>query len=153
MTNITTRVVGSRRWLELGMNSYLAVARGSENEAMMAIIEYKATPTPSPSCWQGLTFDSGGISIKPADGMDEMKYDMGGAARARHHARPGPVAAAHQRHRRAGGLREHAGGNAYRPGDILTTMSGQTVEVLNTDAEGRLVCDALTCGTATIPRP
>ncbi|MCR6554051.1 leucyl aminopeptidase, partial [Aeromonas sp. CPF2-S1] len=80
--NITTRVVGEQEMAELGMNSYLAVARGSENEAMMAIIEYKGNADAKPIVLvgKGLTFDSGGISIKPADGMDEMKYDMGGAA-------------------------------------------------------------------------
>ena len=95
---------------------------------------------------KGLTFDSGGISIKPADGMDEMKYDMGGAASVL-----GTMHALAQLQLPINvigvlaGCENMPGGNAYRPGDILTTMSGQTVEVLNTDAEGRLVlCDALT---------
>lgn len=146
--NITTKVVGEQEMAELGMNSYLAVARGSENEAMMAIIEYKGHPEAKPIVLvgKGLTFDSGGISIKPADGMDEMKYDMGGAASVlgTMHALAelqlpinviGVLA----------GCENMPGGNAYRPGDILTSMSGQTIEVLNTDAEGRLVlCDALT---------
>jgi leucyl aminopeptidase len=133
---------------ELGMNSYLAVARGSENEAMMAIIEYKGNADAKPIVLvgKGLTFDSGGISIKPADGMDEMKYDMGGAASVL-----GTMHALAQLQLPINvigvlaGCENMPGGNAYRPGDILTTMSGQTVEVLNTDAEGRLVlCDALT---------
>jgi leucyl aminopeptidase len=140
--------VGEQEMAELGMNSYLAVARGSENEAMMAIIEYKGNADAKPIVLvgKGLTFDSGGISIKPADGMDEMKYDMGGAASVlgTMHALAelqlpinviGVLA----------GCENMPGGNAYRPGDILTSMSGQTIEVLNTDAEGRLVlCDALT---------
>ena len=146
--NITTKVVGEQEMAELGMNSYLAVARGSDNEAMMAIIEYKGHPDAKPIVLvgKGLTFDSGGISIKPADGMDEMKYDMGGAASVL-----GTMHALAQLQLPINvigvlaGCENMPGGNAYRPGDILTSMSGQTIEVLNTDAEGRLVlCDALT---------
>ena len=146
--NITTKVIGEQQMAELGMNSYLAVARGSENEAMMSIMEYKGHPDAKPIVLigKGLTFDSGGLSIKPADGMDEMKYDMGGAASVlgTMHALAdlqlpinviGVLA----------GAENMPDGKAYRPGDILTSMSGQTIEVLNTDAEGRLVlCDALT---------
>src|SRR5690606_29769872 len=114
----------------------------------MAIIEYKGNADAKPIVLvgKGLTFDSGGISIKPADGMDEMKYDMGGAASVL-----GTMHALAQLQLPINvigvlaGCENMPGGNAYRPGDILTTMSGQTVEVLNTDAEGRLVlCDALT---------
>jgi leucyl aminopeptidase len=146
--NITTKVIGEQEMAELGMNSYLAVARGSDNEAMMAIIEYKGNGDAKPVVLvgKGLTFDSGGISIKPAEGMDEMKYDMGGAASVL-----GTMHALAQLQLPINvigvlaGCENMPGGNAYRPGDILTTMSGQTVEVLNTDAEGRLVlCDALT---------
>ncbi|MBL1376788.1 leucyl aminopeptidase [Zobellella iuensis] len=148
--NISTRVIGEQEMAELGMNAYLAVARGSHNEAMMAVIEYKGNPDagarPIALVGKGLTFDAGGISLKPADGMDEMKYDMGGAASVlgTMHALaelqlPINVVAV------LAGCENMPDGNAYRPGDILTTMSGQTVEVLNTDAEGRLVlCDALT---------
>ena len=146
--NITTKVIGEQEMAELGMNSYLAVARGSENEAMMAIIEYKGNADAKPIVLvgKGLTFDSGGISIKPAEGMDEMKYDMGGAASVL-----GTMHALAQLQLPINvigvlaGCENMPGGNAYRPGDILTSMSGQTIEVLNTDAEGRLVlCDALT---------
>lgn len=146
--NITTKVIGEQEMAELGMNSYLAVARGSENEAMMAIIEYKGNTDAKPIVLvgKGLTFDSGGISIKPAEGMDEMKYDMGGAASVL-----GTMHALAQLQLPINvigvlaGCENMPGGNAYRPGDILTSMSGQTIEVLNTDAEGRLVlCDALT---------
>ncbi|MCP3291793.1 leucyl aminopeptidase, partial [Aeromonas hydrophila] len=146
--NITTKVIGEQEMAELGMNSYLAVARGSDNEAMMAIIEYKGHPDAKPIVLvgKGLTFDSGGISIKPAEGMDEMKYDMGGAASVL-----GTMHALAQLQLPINvigvlaGCENMPGGNAYRPGDILTSMSGQTIEVLNTDAEGRLVlCDALT---------
>ncbi len=146
--NITPQVIGEQQMAELGMNSYLAVARGSENEAMMSIMEYKGHPDAKPIVLigKGLTFDSGGISIKPADGMDEMKYDMGGAASVlgTMHALaelklPLNVVGV------LAGAENMPDGKAYRPGDILTSMSGQTIEVLNTDAEGRLVlCDALT---------
>ncbi len=145
---ITTRVIGEQQMAELSMNAYLAVARGSSNEAMMSIMEYKGHPDAKPIVLvgKGLTFDSGGISIKPAEGMDEMKYDMGGAASvlgtmtALAELKPpinviGVLA----------GAENMPDGKAYRPGDILTSMSGQTIEVLNTDAEGRLVlCDVLT---------
>ncbi len=82
--NITTRVIGEQQMKELGMNAYLAVGAGSHNESLMSVIEYKGNPDtdarPIVCCGKGLTFDSGGISIKPADSMDEMKYDMCGAA-------------------------------------------------------------------------
>ncbi len=146
--NISTKVIGDQQMAELGMNAYLAVARGSENEAMMSIIEYKGHPDAKPIVLigKGLTFDSGGISIKPADAMDEMKYDMGGAASVL-----GTLYALAELKLPLNVIGILAGaenmpdGNAYRPGDILTSMSGQTIEVLNTDAEGRLVlCDVLT---------
>ncbi|EIR14267.1 cytosol aminopeptidase family, catalytic domain protein [Yersinia pestis PY-08] len=116
----------------------------------MSVIEYKGNPNkdakPIVLVGKGLTFDSGGISIKPAEGMDEMKYDMCGAATVYGVMR---VVAELQLPLNVvgvlAGCENMPGGRAYRPGDILTTMSGQTVEVLNTDAEGRLVlCDALT---------
>ncbi|MFP1944822.1 leucyl aminopeptidase [Lonsdalea quercina] len=148
--HITTRVIGEQQMKELGMNAYLAVGQGSQNESLMSVIEYKGNPDadakPIVLVGKGLTFDSGGISIKPADSMDEMKYDMCGAATVYGVMRMaaelelplniiGVLA----------GCENMVDGRSYRPGDILTTMSGQTVEVLNTDAEGRLVlCDALT---------
>ena len=141
-------MIGEQQMAELGMNSYLAVARGSENEAMMSIMEYKGHPDAKPIVLigKGLTFDSGGLSIKPAEAMDEMKYDMGGAA-----AVLGTMHALAELKLPLNVVGVLAGaenmpdGKAYRPGDILTSMSGQTIEVLNTDAEGRLVlCDALT---------
>ncbi|MBI2380443.1 MAG: leucyl aminopeptidase [Gammaproteobacteria bacterium] len=133
----------------LSMGSFLAVARGSEQPAKLILMEYKGgKPDEKPIVLvgKGLTFDSGGISIKPGEGMDEMKYDMGGAAgvfgtmKALAELKlPLNVIAA------IGATENMPGGNAYRPGDILTSMSGQTIEVLNTDAEGRLVlCDVLT---------
>lgn len=148
--SIKTTIIDEKQMKKLKMNSYLAVSRGSENPAFMSIIEYKNAPKsdakPIVLVGKGLTFDSGGISIKPAASMDEMKYDMGGAASVY-----GTMKALAELDLPINVIGVLAGcenmpdGNAYRPGDILTTMSGKTVEVLNTDAEGRLVlCDALT---------
>lgn len=147
---LSTRVIGEEQMKELGMLAYLAVGQGSRNESLMSVIEYKGNPDPEARpivlVGKGLTFDSGGISIKPADSMDEMKYDMCGAATVYGVMRV--VAELRLPLNVIGilaGCENMPGGNAYRPGDILTTMSGQTVEVLNTDAEGRLVlCDTLT---------
>lgn len=148
--NITTTVLDEKEMAALQMNAYLAVSRGSENDAYLSIIEYKGSPNPAAKpivlVGKGLTFDTGGISIKPSDAMDEMKYDMGGAASVY-----GTMKAIAEMKLPLNVIGVLAGcenmpdGNAYRPGDILTTMSGLTVEVLNTDAEGRLVlCDTLT---------
>lgn len=148
--SITSKIIGEEEMEKLGMTSYLAVGRGSRNESMMSIMEYKGNPDvdakPIVLVGKGLTFDSGGISLKPGEAMDEMKYDMCGAASVFGTMKalaklelPINVVAV------LAGCENMPGSNAYRPGDILTTMSGQTVEVLNTDAEGRLVlCDALT---------
>ncbi|GIU41218.1 leucyl aminopeptidase [Shewanella colwelliana] len=147
---LTVSTVGEEQMAKLGMNSYLAVGRGSDNESIMTVMEYKgavdSTEKPIVLVGKGLTFDSGGISLKPGEGMDEMKYDMGGAA--------GVIGAMKALCELKlpinvvgilAGCENMPSSNAYRPGDILTTMSGQTVEVLNTDAEGRLVlCDVLT---------
>ncbi|MDP8174893.1 leucyl aminopeptidase [Phocoenobacter skyensis] len=149
-STISTTVIDEKQMADLKMNSYLAVSRGSENPAYMSIIEYKNASNPDTKpivlVGKGLTFDSGGISIKPSAAMDEMKYDMGGAASVY-----GTMKALAELQLPLNVIGVLAGcenmpdGNAYRPGDILTTMSGKTVEVLNTDAEGRLVlCDALT---------
>jgi leucyl aminopeptidase len=147
---VTTKIIGEEEMEKLGMTSYLAVGRGSHNESMMSVIEYKGTEDPEAKSivlvGKGLTFDSGGISLKPGAAMDEMKYDMCGAASVFGTMKalaklnlPIKVVAI------LAGCENMPGSNAYRPGDILTTMSGQTVEVMNTDAEGRLVlCDALT---------
>ncbi|MFQ3197796.1 MAG: leucyl aminopeptidase [Paraglaciecola sp.] len=148
-TNLHIDSVNEKQMEGLGMHSYLAVGRGSANESIMTIMEHKGGPAdqdPIVLVGKGLTFDSGGISIKPGEAMDEMKYDMGGAA--------GVLGAMHTISALnlpinvvgiLAGCENMPDANAYRPGDILTTMSGQTVEVLNTDAEGRLVlCDALT---------
>lgn len=147
---ITTTIIDEKQMAELGMNAYLAVSRGSENPAYLSIIEYKNHPNPDAKpivlVGKGPTFDSGGISIKPSEAMDEMKYDMGGSASVY-----GTIKAIAEMGLPLNVIGVLAGcenmvdGNAYRPGDILTTMNGLTVEVLNTDAEGRLVlCDTLT---------
>ena len=147
--NVKVNLVGEKEMEELGMHSFLAVGRGSANESVMSVIHYNGAPedkAPIVLVGKGLTFDSGGISIKPGEAMDEMKYDMGGAA--------GVIGAMRALVEMQlpiyvigilAGCENMPSSNAYRPGDVLTTMSGQTVEVLNTDAEGRLVlCDALT---------
>ena len=147
---IKTTIVGEAEMEKLGMGAYLAVSRGAHNEAKLAIMEYRHHPNPNAKpivlVGKGLTFDAGGISLKPAADMDEMKYDMCGAASVY-----GVMNALAQLQLPLNVIGVMAGcenlpdGNAYRPGDILTTMNGLTVEVLNTDAEGRLVlCDTLT---------
>jgi leucyl aminopeptidase len=132
----------------LGMGALLAVAKGSHEPPKLIEIHYHgATKTqPIVLVGKGITFDSGGISIKPANGMDEMKYDMAGAASVLGTIKTcamlglpinviGLLACAENM----------PGGGAVKPGDIITTLSGQTVEIINTDAEGRLVlADALT---------
>lgn len=149
-SSITTTVLGEKQLADLGMNAYLAVGQGSNNESKLTIMEYKgqsnSSAKPIVLVGKGLTFDSGGISIKPAASMDEMKYDMCGAA---------TVFGVMQTIARLklpinvvglmAGCENMPSASSYRPGDIIKTMSGQTVEVINTDAEGRLVlCDTLT---------
>lgn len=146
---LSVQAIDEKEMQDLGMHAYLAVSQGSKNEALMSILEYKGSADPDSRpivlVGKGLTFDSGGISIKPAAAMDEMKYDMCGAA-----AVYGVMCVVAQLNLPLNIIGVLAGcenmpdGGAIRPGDVLTTLSGQTVEVLNTDAEGRLVlCDAL----------
>ncbi|MCJ8274373.1 MAG: leucyl aminopeptidase, partial [Psychrosphaera sp.] len=146
---ITTNIIDEAQMNDLGMHCYLAVGRGSVQESKMSIIHYSGADesvAPIVLVGKGLTFDSGGISLKPGEAMDEMKWDMGGAAGV--YGTMHALAELNLNINVIGvlaGCENMPGGNAYRPGDVLTTMSGQTVEVLNTDAEGRLVlCDALT---------
>ena len=134
---------------KLGMGSLLSVADGSRQPPKLIIIEHHGGPKkqkPVVLIGKGITFDTGGISLKPAAEMDEMKYDMSGAGSVF-----GTLRAAAQMKLPLNviGLipttENMPGGNATRPGDIVTSMSGQTIEILNTDAEGRLIlCDALT---------
>ena len=127
----------------LGMNALLGVAQGSAHEARMVVMEWKggkAGERPLAFIGKGVTFDTGGISIKPAQGMEDMKGDMGGAAcvaglmmaLAKRKAKVNAVGA-------IGLVENMPDGKAQRPGDVVTSMSGQTIAVLNTDAEGRLV--------------
>ena len=142
-------VLDAKRIAALGMGSFLAVAQGSDEAPRFIVMHYQGaakTAKPLVLVGKGITFDSGGISIKPAGEMDEMKFDMGGAAsvvgamRAVSQLKPainviGVIVA----------CENMPSGKALKPGDVVTSMSGQTIEVLNTDAEGRLVlCDALT---------
>ncbi len=133
---------------KLGMGALLAVARGSRQPPKLIVLEYRGLKDEKPVALvgKGITFDSGGISIKPADKMDEMKFDMCGAASVL-----GTLAACAELQLPVNVVgivpttENLPGGNATRPGDIVTSMSGQTIEILNTDAEGRLIlCDALT---------
>lgn len=131
-----------------GMGALLGVAQGSSREARLLVMRWNGGGDREAVAFvgKGVTFDTGGISIKPAAGMEDMKWDMGGAA-----AVAGTMKALALRKAKANvigvcGLVENMpSGDAQRPGDVVTTMSGQTVEVINTDAEGRLVlCDAIT---------
>jgi len=146
---LDVKVLGEAEMKKLGMGAFLAVSLGSEHEGQLVVMEYrggKKSEAPVVLVGKGITFDTGGISLKPGAGMDEMKFDMCGAA-----AVLGVMTALVE-----AGLAVNVvgvmacaenmpSGRATRPGDIVTTMSGQTVEILNTDAEGRLVlCDALT---------
>ena len=154
---LDVEVYDEKKLAELGMGSFLAVAQGSAQPPRLIVMNYqggKKKEQPYVLVGKGITFDTGGISIKPSAGMDEMKFDMCGAASV------------------FGTLRavlelklpinlvcilacaeNMPSGTATRPGDIVTTMSGQTVEILNTDAEGRLVlCDALTYAERFNPR-
>lgn len=134
---------------KLGMGSFLAVAKGSEEPPRFIVARYNGAPkseAPVVLVGKGITFDSGGISLKPGAEMDEMKYDMGGAA-----AVLGTLRAIVELKPKLNlvcvipSCENLPSGTALKPGDVVTSMSGQTIEVLNTDAEGRLIlCDALT---------
>jgi leucyl aminopeptidase len=132
---------------KLGMGALLGVGQGSEQPSRLLAIRWNGGGGEKPTVFvgKGVTFDTGGISLKPGPGMEDMKWDMGGAG-----AVAGAMLALVKRKAKANvigvvGLVENMpDGKAQRPGDIVTSMSGQTIEVLNTDAEGRLVlCDAL----------
>jgi len=134
---------------KLGFGSLLAVARGSVNKPRLIALQYKGGSEgdqPYALVGKGVTFDSGGISLKPGAGMEEMKFDMGGAAGVL-----GAFVAAVKMGLKLNlvcvvpSVENMPGGDSYRPSDVLTSLSGLTIEVLNTDAEGRLIlCDALT---------
>jgi leucyl aminopeptidase len=146
---LNVKIVEEDEMKELGMDSFLSVSRGSRQPAKLIVIEYQGSNVrnkPIVLVGKGLTFDAGGISLKPAAGMDEMKYDMCGGA-----AVIGTLLAAvkMQLPLNIVGLipasENLPDGDANKPGDIVTSMSGKTIEILNTDAEGRLIlCDTLT---------
>ena len=148
-TGITVRVLDDAEMTALGMGALLGVAQGSVRPARILAMEWNggaAGERPTAFVGKGVTFDTGGISLKPAAGMEDMKWDMGGAG-----AVAGAMLALARRKAKANvvgicGLVENMpDGKAQRPGDVVTSMSGQTIEVINTDAEGRLVlCDAIT---------
>ncbi len=145
---LDVEVLEAKQLEALKMGSLLAVAKGSVQPPRLIVLKYKGAGKAAPVVLvgKGITFDSGGISIKPGSAMDEMKFDMCGAASVLGTMRAlaelklkinvvGVVAA----------CENMPSGNAAKPGDIVTSMSGQTIEILNTDAEGRLIlCDALT---------
>ena len=149
LPKIKVDIFGPKEVEKLGMGSFIAVARGSSEPLRFIVLRYSGAAkaqAPVVLVGKGITFDTGGISIKPAGEMDEMKFDMCGAAavlgtfRALAELKPainvvGLIPA----------CENMPDGSAVKPGDVVTSMSGQTIEILNTDAEGRLVlCDALT---------
>ena len=148
-SGISCEVLGPKEVAKLGMGSFMAVAQGSSEPLRFIVLKYQGgakTEAPVVLVGKGITFDTGGISIKPAPEMDEMKFDMGGAAsvlgvfKSLSLLKPklnvvGLIPA----------CENMPDGTAIKPGDVVTSMSGQTIEILNTDAEGRLIlCDALT---------
>lgn len=153
---MSCHVMGSDEMRQMGMETLLAVAQGSAQPPRLIDIQYKGADNALPIVLvgKGITFDSGGLSIKPANAMDEMKYDMSGAASVLGTLKAcallklpinviGLIASAENM----------VSGNSVKSGDIVTSMSGQTVEIINTDAEGRLVlADALTYAERYSPR-
>lgn len=146
--SITTTVLDEDEMTELGMGSLLSVSRGSRQPAKLITMDYKGAGDEKPVVLvgKGLTFDAGGISLKPAGGMDEMKYDMCGSASVF-----GTLIAIAELNLPINVIgvipssENMPDGDANKPGDIVTSMAGKTIEILNTDAEGRLIlCDALT---------
>lgn len=146
---VIVEVLGEKEMQQLGMGALLGVGQGSIRESKLVVMRWNGAADnnaqPIAFVGKGVTFDTGGISLKPANGMEDMKYDMGGSgvviglmkALAGRKANVNAVGV-------VGLVENMPGGNAQRPSDIVTSMSGQTIEVLNTDAEGRLVlADAL----------
>ncbi|HKY95259.1 MAG TPA: leucyl aminopeptidase [Kiloniellales bacterium] len=142
---VKVTALGVKEMTKLGMGALLGVGQGSTQESQLVVLEWQGLAKPSKEgplaiCGKGVTFDTGGISIKPAAGMEDMKWDMGGAgvvlglieALARRKAKVHVVGL-------CGLVENMPSGTAQRPGDIVKSMSGQTIEVINTDAEGRLV--------------
>jgi len=148
---LTTTVLDEKQMQKLGMGAFLSVSKGSDEPGKMIIIQYRgaaASVKPHVLVGKGITFDTGGISLKAGAAMDEMKFDMCGAASVIgtmaavvEMALPIDIVAI------VAAAENMPSGKATKPGDVVTSMSGLTIEILNTDAEGRLVlCDALTYG-------
>ncbi len=150
-SGLECEILDQDRMMQLGMGSLLGVAQGSANPPALIIVRYKPATAPKSTdhlalIGKGVTFDTGGYSIKPADGMEKMKYDMAGGAavlgamRAISKLKPSiPVTAF------VPAVENMVASNAQRPGDIVKSLDGKTIEVLNTDAEGRLILiDAIT---------
>ena len=156
-TRMAVEVLGPKEVAKLGMGAFMAVAQGSEQPLRFIVLKYQGGAkhdAPVVLVGKGITFDTGGISLKPGPEMDEMKFDMGGAASVL-----GTFAALAELQPAINvvGLipacENMPDGRAIKPGDVVTSMSGQTIEILNTDAEGRLIlCDALTYAQRFKPR-
>ena len=143
-------ILERQQMLEMGMGAFMAIAQGGDQPPKMICLSYQGSENkddaPIALVGKGVTFDTGGISLKPGAGMDEMKYDMGGSAtvlgvfKALGELKPNINVVAV-----IPSTENMPSGDAIKPGDVVTSLSGQTIEVLNTDAEGRLIlCDALT---------
>jgi leucyl aminopeptidase len=150
---LACEVLDQNAMAKLGMGALLGVAQGSANPPFLIVMKYQPSTAAGNDhlalVGKGVTFDTGGISIKPADSMDKMKYDMAGAAavigamRAIGRLKPSIPVTGY-----VPTVENMVNGNAQRPGDIVTALSGKTIEVLNTDAEGRLIlADAITYAT------
>ena len=145
---LKVEVLGEAAMKKLGLNVLLAVGQGSERESQLLVMSWMNGPkgqAPVALIGKGVTFDTGGISIKPAGGMEDMKWDMGGAGAVTGAMR---LLAARKAKANVIGIcalvENMPDGNATRPGDVVKSLSGQTVEIINTDAEGRLIlCDAM----------
>jgi leucyl aminopeptidase len=147
LTNVSAQILQEEQLQDMGMNALLAVGQGSLQGTRLIVLNYRGAGDDAPHVLvgKGVTFDSGGLSLKTREGMEQMKFDMGGAATvlgafnscARMKLPINLIAV-------VAAVENMPDGKAYRPGDVLTTYEGLTVEVLNTDAEGRLaLCDAL----------
>ncbi|MGI9259294.1 MAG: leucyl aminopeptidase [Gammaproteobacteria bacterium] len=155
--NVEVTVLGPREIKRHGMGAFLSVTQGADEPPRFIIVRYRGAPksdAPVVLCGKGITFDTGGISIKPAPKLDEMKFDMCGAAGVL-----GTMAAIGELQPEINvvalvpACENMPSGRATRPGDIVKSMSGQTIEILNTDAEGRLIlADALTYAKRYKPR-
>ena len=157
LPRVNCEVLGPKEVVKLGMGSFQAVAQGSKEELRFIVLRYEGaakSQAPVVLVGKGITFDTGGVSLKPAPEMDEMKFDMSGAASVLGVFRTlGELKPAVNVVGLIPACENMPDGGALKPGDVVTSMSGQTIEVLNTDAEGRLVlCDALTYAERFKPR-